>query len=669
MMEPKQYTITHGKDILTIPHYSCHTLVVGTGAAALCCAERLHSKGVQDVLVITDKLKGGTSRNTGSDKQTYYKLSDATLTPDSPYAMAEILSKGGCMHGDIALVEAINSQNAFYHLLSLGVDFPHNIYGGYTGYKTDHDPAQRGVSLGPYTSKAMVEALHNEVTRRDIPIIDNREVIKLLVNDGKIVGVIALNKKELETPTYGLELFTAPTIVLGVGGPGGFFKTSVYPPIHQGGIGLALEAGAEAVNLTEFQFGIASIGFRWNLSGSYQQVIPSYYSTNQEGKDKQYFLDPFFHSQEELYEAIFLKGYQWPFDPMKIQERGSSLIDLLIFREREIKNRRVFIDFRENPGGLSFHLENQCETIKEYLRSSSVTGATPLERLREINKPAVTLYMDHGIDLSKQPLEIAVAVQHNNGGLAGDIWWESTNISGLFPIGEVNGSHGVYRPGGSALNSGQVGALRAATKIAQDFKKISQCREQTLKFSNQKVLEKSLNDVLYMIEELLTPGSIDTKSYRKTIQNRMTRYAGFIRSLKGATQAEIEAWDHLKNFQHQHLKTPFELPFAFKNRQIAWGEVFYLYAIKSYLEEGGGSRGSFLVLDKKGKVTHSKLGIQWNFMEEKKELRNSLQTISIDPEGHIRCSRIPCRPIPKEQFWFEQVWKEYQTEYSRNNSD
>ena len=28
-------------------------------------------------------------------------------------------------------------------------------------------------------------------------------------------------------------------------------------------------------------------------------------------------------------------------------------------------------------------------------------------------------------------------------------------MQGFFPIGEVNGSHGVYRPGGSALNAGQ----------------------------------------------------------------------------------------------------------------------------------------------------------------------------------------------------------------------
>ena len=39
----------------------------------------------------------------------------------------------------------------------------------------------------------------------------------------------------------------------------------------------------------------------------------------------------------------------------------------------------------------------------------------------------------------------------------------------FFPVGEVNGSHGVYRPGGSALNSGQVGSMRAAAYIAHCY--------------------------------------------------------------------------------------------------------------------------------------------------------------------------------------------------------
>src|SRR5699024_4484475 len=52
-----------------------------------------------------------------------------------------------------------------------------------------------------------------------------------------------------------------------------------------------------------------------------------------------------------------------------------------------------------------------------------------------------------------------------NGGLVVDMWWES-NVTGFFPVGEAGGAHGIYRPGGAALNSGQVGATRASQLIA-----------------------------------------------------------------------------------------------------------------------------------------------------------------------------------------------------------
>src|SRR5665647_1052865 len=94
---------------------------------------------------------------------------------------------------------------------------------------------------------------------------------------------------------------------------------------------------------------------------------------------------------------------------------------------------------------------------------------TPIKRLSHMNPGAVELYKIHNIDLRNEPLEVAVCAQHNNGGLAGNIWYESTNIKHFFPIGEVNGSHGVTRPGGSALNAGQVAGFRVAEFIANRY--------------------------------------------------------------------------------------------------------------------------------------------------------------------------------------------------------
>jgi hypothetical protein len=192
-------------------------------------------------------------------------------------------------------------------------------------------------------------------------------------------------------------------------------------------------------------------------------VIPRYVSTDKNGDDPKEFLNEYFTSPGQMMDAVFLTGYQWPFDPRKVDNRGSSIIDILVYNETQVKNRRVWLDFLHNPsncckpdGELDFSLCNS-ET-HTYLEKSNALFGKPIDRLVHMNQPAIQLYKDHGIDLHSEMLEIAVCAQHNNGGLLGNIWSES-NVRHFFPVGETSGVFGVYRPGGSALNSTQVGSL------------------------------------------------------------------------------------------------------------------------------------------------------------------------------------------------------------------
>jgi len=131
--EPRRNFITVAR--LDLPVYSFNTVVVGTGCAGYNAADTLFSLGREDVAMVTEGVNMGTSRNTGSDKQTYYKLTLSGSEPDSVRSMAETLFSGGSMHGDIALVEAAMSARGFIKLVSLGVPFPHNGFGEYVGYK------------------------------------------------------------------------------------------------------------------------------------------------------------------------------------------------------------------------------------------------------------------------------------------------------------------------------------------------------------------------------------------------------------------------------------------------------------------------------------------------------------------------------------------------------
>ncbi|MGD2124081.1 MAG: FAD-binding protein, partial [Gemmatimonadota bacterium] len=318
-----------------IPVHSFNTLVVGSGAAARNAALQLLRLGVTDIAVVTERWNAGTSYNAGSDKQTYYKLALAGEA-DSAGELARDLWSGGCMHGDIALCEAQGSARAFFNLVELGVPFPHDRYGGFPGYRTDNDRRGRATSAGPLTSRFMCQRLGEELEARGLEVFDGHQAVRLLTRpvdpsrpvgpsspvdpsepggdqspgteDGSaggpggkdlaVCGALALAKDGREEEGFGLVLFNARNVVLATGGPGGMYRDSVYPQSQRGSTGMALRIGAVAQNLTESQFGMASLGFRWNLSGSYQQVVPRYLSTDPDGGGEREFLNDHFPGME-----------------------------------------------------------------------------------------------------------------------------------------------------------------------------------------------------------------------------------------------------------------------------------------------------------------------------------------------------------------------------------
>lgn len=432
-----------------------HTIVIGTGCAGFNAADRLYDLGVRDIAIITEGRFMGTSRNTGSDKQTYYKLSLCGSDGDSVREMADTLYSGGGVMGEHALCEAAYSTRCFMRLVELGVPFPTNEYGEYAGYKTDHDPRTRATSCGPLTSKYMTEALERSVVGKNIEIIDFRRVIKILTDNDGVTGIACVS-----TVTGECSAIACQNVILCTGGPAGIYKNTVYPESQHGATGLAIDAGATLSNMEEWQYGIASTKFHWNLSGTYQQVLPRYISVDKDGNEREFLYEKL---GTESLSLVFLKGYQWPFDTRKID--GSSRVDLLVAEEIK-KGNHVYLDFLHNPKGLEQGFDVLTKEAYTYLERSGALFGTPIERLAKMNIGAIDLYADHEINLYREYLEIAVCAQHCNGGVAVNENWQS-DVSGLYVAGEAAGTFGVYRPGGSALNSTQVGSLRAAEHISK----------------------------------------------------------------------------------------------------------------------------------------------------------------------------------------------------------
>jgi succinate dehydrogenase/fumarate reductase flavoprotein subunit len=641
------------------------------------CAVHLYEfmtdSGVKDahnrIAVVTAGLALGASRMSGSDKQTYYKLGTSRQMPDSAEEFARSLTAAGCCHHDLALAEAIGSLREFYHLVQAGVPFPHDSMGSYIGYKTDNDPYERATSAGPKTSRYMTECLEKQVRRYGIQIHDHNEVARFLTTGNeeskRIVAVVTIDRKKLTADDYAVNVYYCENLVLAAGGPGELYKTSVYPKGQLGIHGLAFRAGLAAENLTESQFGLASIKFRWNVSGSYCQAIPRIFSTDANGGEEQEFLADFFPSMSEMATNIFLKGYQWPFDPQRIADFQSSLIDILVFNENQ-RGRRVFMDFRRNPMGRDstkeFDLDDLEPEARDYLKKTGALQKTPIERLFTLNPPAIEIYKENGIDLHSEPLEIAVCAQHNNGGFAVNKWWES-NIPQTFVIGEMAGTHGVKRPGGSALNAGQVGGLRAAEYITKvqdlgipDYSNI------------QADIDRQLAEFVTGLGQPSSPKGLIPKEVITQIQNRMTESAGHIRELDDARSALAEAVECHKQIQSQGFKSEDTkgVITAIQAEHLALTSVAYLRAIVELLEQGGGSRGSHLVLTEDGVEIRPTMidgasGKPLKFEPENESLRNSILRIKYDPQApHLfECEHMPVRQAPPDGKAFEPAWRDF----------
>lgn len=644
--------LTYGKGWISMQVYTFHTVVVGSGAAGFNCADRLYSLGIKDVAIVTDGVNCGTSRNAGSDKQTYYKLSLAGSDLDSVMELAQSYFKGGCVDGDLALCEAALSTPCFFRLTELGVLFPQNRYGEYVGYKTDHDPRQRATSAGPYTSKIMTECLEKEVRKKNIPIFDGLQAIKVLKKDEHAAGLLCFRISSTVSEEDRFVAFSCQNLVLATGGPAGMYADSVYPGSQMGASGMAFEAGVKGKNLTEWQYGLASVAPRWNVSGTYMQVLPRFLSTESDGSCPREFLFDYFSDKSKLLSLVFLKGYQWPFDVRKVSE-GSSIIDILVYLESR-KGRRVYLDFRSNPMEEEIDYESLSEEARSYLKKAGACFGTPIDRLIRMNQPAVDFYREHGVDLCTQRLEIALCAQHNNGGLSVNCWWE-TNVPHLFAVGEVAGSHGVYRPGGSSLNAGQVGGTRAARYIAAgatDHSQRDACFDCVLKKAVEEA--KELAEAVYKekggsnIFRLWQEAQSDMSANGAAIRNADRMEACLNRARKRLkrlkTEAVIERLD--------------ELSLVFRYRDVLVSQLVYLSAMIDYAKNKGKSRGSALYTDSDGTKPMAFLPEELAFLLDDGKEYDRIQEVEYR-NGHVYCYWRPARPIPEEDNFFENVWRDF----------
>ncbi|MFH1383314.1 MAG: FAD-dependent oxidoreductase [Chloroflexota bacterium] len=408
-------------------------LVIGGGGAGSRAAyEAKRLEPGLDVLVAVDGTwgAGGSTVWKASETLGINAPLNAADDGDSPEIfLKDILETGlGLASPSLALIIAHESADRILELIDLGVEFDRSG-GKVIQRKLSGCTRARSLSKGGETGVSIVSTLKNASLAQGVRVLESVRVLDLICENGEIWGVRALKQgKPID--------ILAKAVILANGGAGALFPHNVnHPSLRGDGFAMAYRAGALLTNMEFIQIGPGVVfpklnfiihSHMWRFTPRLKNVL---------GKE---FLDEYLPPGLSREQALSLKAMSFPFSA----RTDARYIDIAMYQEitqgRSTKHGGIFFDVNHVP-------ENQ---LKE---KAPITYQT---------------FLDRGINLCTDVIEIAPLVQNFNGGVKIDEN-AATTVPGLFAVGEVSGGvHGADRPGGNNLADCQVFGYRGGRAAA-----------------------------------------------------------------------------------------------------------------------------------------------------------------------------------------------------------
>ena len=237
------------------------------------------------IAIVTGGIGLGASRMSGSDKQTYYKMGTSPTVADSADGLRQDAHRlrlharrrracrgrsARCGSSTIWCRPACRSRTTPRAPTS--------------ATRPTTTPIERATSAGPKTSKFMSECLQAQADRYGIRIFDRQEAAHLLTS-GEGDGEAHRRRRHASTSTPRRRAHLRPDGVplreprAGGRRAGRALRSQRLPARpDRASTASRSQPGLAAHNLTESQFGLASTKFRWNVSGTYMQVVPRIFS-------------------------------------------------------------------------------------------------------------------------------------------------------------------------------------------------------------------------------------------------------------------------------------------------------------------------------------------------------------------------------------------------------
>ena len=463
---------------MEIKTISTDVLIIGSGGAGSRAAIEVDDAGLKATIV----SKGLSFRSgcTGMAEGGYNAVFKTVDKDDSIDAHFNDTLKGGSYLNDKKLVEILVSESPkrLVDLENYGALFDRQESGEIDQRPFGGQSFRRTCYQGDRTGAELLNALKEEIIRRDIECIDEVMITSLVTDGNQVIGATGLNLKDSS-----LIYFKAKATILASGGAGQLYPVTSNTFQKNGdGYAISYRAGANLVDMEQVQFHPTGMVAPESKKG----VLVTEAVRAEGGK--------LINSEGER----FMSKYA----PEKMELATRDVVARSIYQEiiegRGTENGGVYLDIS--------HLDD------DYIDEKLETMVLQFENV--------------GVDIKHGPIEVAPTAHHFMGGLKINTD-ASSSLDNLFGAGEVcGGVHGANRLGGNALADTQVFGRIAGVSASKAAK------ESELKSNEEMVREEASR-----IEGLIKKGSIKPKEFKNRIKNLMWEKVAIVREEKTLNEA------------------------------------------------------------------------------------------------------------------------------------
>ncbi|MGO2053707.1 FAD-binding protein [Glutamicibacter sp. 287] len=457
---------------------STTVLVIGTGGSGLRAAIELAELGV-DVLAVgkrprhdahTSLAAGGINAALGTmDEEDSWQQHAADTIRES-YFLADPRTVQTVAQG---------AQRGIEDLERYGMNFAREHDGRISQRFFGAHKFRRTAFAGDYTGLEIQRTLIRRAEQLDIPILDTVYITRLLVKDNQIFGAYGFDVNN--GTRY---LIHADSVILAAGGHNRIWRRSSSRRDENTGdsFRLAVEAGARLRDPELVQFHPSGIIEPESAAGT----LISEAARGEGGI-----------LRNQLGER-FMKNYDA--ERMELSTRDRVAL-------------AAYTEIREGRG---------TEKGGVWLDVSHLPRQLIMERLPRVYQ---TMLEEQMLDITREPIEIAPTAHYSMGGVWVDPYDHSTEVTGLYAIGEASsGLHGANRLGGNSLIEllvfGRIVGQAAATYARG--------------LESQPRSAEAIAEARRDIEDLLAADGVENvRALQRAIRDVMTAHAGVVRDEQG----------------------------------------------------------------------------------------------------------------------------------------